>query len=191
MQALFYGIGAAVIGIIAIAAYKLSRTTNKRDPLLWGIFAGAARHHRADARGACAVLHRGRSCYIVRQGATRLAQNTRAVHCTGANGHPCPLSAGLAGRSPAWRRRATANLAVFHESRCFCVGSGLAIVPFLYQGVGPAILSQWTARAQDNAALLSRPRVSKRTDAASDIGVHSGSGSWQWPSWQSQAWPFS
>src|SRR5438876_2082846 len=38
MQALFYGIGAAVIAIIVIAAYKLSRSTNKRDPLLWGIF---------------------------------------------------------------------------------------------------------------------------------------------------------
>src|SRR6266581_4631755 len=39
MQALFYGIGAAVIAIIAIAAYKLARSTNKRDPLSWGIFA--------------------------------------------------------------------------------------------------------------------------------------------------------
>src|SRR3954454_18832116 len=39
MQALFYGIGAAVIAIIAIAAYKLARSSNKRDPLLWGIFA--------------------------------------------------------------------------------------------------------------------------------------------------------
>ncbi len=39
MQAAFYGIGAAVIAIIAIAAYKLARSTNKRDPLLWGIFA--------------------------------------------------------------------------------------------------------------------------------------------------------
>src|SRR5258708_368943 len=39
MQALFYGIGAAVIAIIAIAAYKLARSTNKRDPLLWGIWA--------------------------------------------------------------------------------------------------------------------------------------------------------
>lgn len=39
MQALFYGIGAAVIAIIAIAAYKLARSTNKRDPLLWAIFA--------------------------------------------------------------------------------------------------------------------------------------------------------
>ena len=42
MQALFYGIGAAVIGIIAIAAYKLSRSTNRRDPLLWAIFAALA-----------------------------------------------------------------------------------------------------------------------------------------------------
>ena len=39
MQALFYGIGAAVIGIIAIAAYKLARSTNKQDPWLWGVFA--------------------------------------------------------------------------------------------------------------------------------------------------------
>src|SRR5215216_1379991 len=39
MQALFYGIGAAVIAIIAIAAYKLARSTNKHDALLWGICA--------------------------------------------------------------------------------------------------------------------------------------------------------
>src|SRR5216684_7093144 len=39
MQALFYGIGAAVIAIIAIAAYKLARSTNKQDPMLWGIWA--------------------------------------------------------------------------------------------------------------------------------------------------------
>src|SRR5919109_5338350 len=39
MQALFYAIGATVIAIIAIAAYKLARGTNKRNPLLWGIFA--------------------------------------------------------------------------------------------------------------------------------------------------------
>ena len=38
MQAVFYAIGATVIAIIAIAAYKLARSTNKRDPLLWAIF---------------------------------------------------------------------------------------------------------------------------------------------------------
>jgi chromate transporter len=34
MQALFYGIGAVVIAIIAMAAYRLARGTNKRDPIL-------------------------------------------------------------------------------------------------------------------------------------------------------------
>ena len=38
MQALFYGVSAVVIAIIAIAAYRLARGTNKRDPLLWGVF---------------------------------------------------------------------------------------------------------------------------------------------------------
>src|SRR5687768_822257 len=38
MQALFYAIAATVIAIIAMAAYKLARSTNKRDPLLWAIF---------------------------------------------------------------------------------------------------------------------------------------------------------
>src|ERR687897_478745 len=39
MQAVFYGVSAAVIGIIAIASYKLARKVNGRDSLLWGIFA--------------------------------------------------------------------------------------------------------------------------------------------------------
>ncbi|TAJ16411.1 MAG: chromate transporter, partial [Dehalococcoidia bacterium] len=39
LQALFYGIGAVVIAIIAMAAYRLGVGTNKRDPLLWGVFA--------------------------------------------------------------------------------------------------------------------------------------------------------
>ncbi len=38
MQALFYGIGAAVIGIIARSAQKLTRLTLARRPMLWTIF---------------------------------------------------------------------------------------------------------------------------------------------------------
>src|SRR5256714_14031847 len=38
MQAVFYGIGAAVIGIIARSAYKLTKLTLRKEPLLWGIF---------------------------------------------------------------------------------------------------------------------------------------------------------
>jgi chromate transporter len=38
MQGMFYGIGAAVIGIIARSAFKLTRLTLGKDGLLWGIF---------------------------------------------------------------------------------------------------------------------------------------------------------
>src|SRR5688500_13191076 len=39
MQAAFYGVGAAVIAIIAIQSYNLARRTNKADALSWAIFA--------------------------------------------------------------------------------------------------------------------------------------------------------
>src|SRR2546428_12114064 len=34
VESVFFGVGPAVMAIIAIAAYKLARSTNKRDPLL-------------------------------------------------------------------------------------------------------------------------------------------------------------
>jgi chromate transporter len=37
MQAVFYGVGASVIGLIARSAYGLARKTMGRDALLWGI----------------------------------------------------------------------------------------------------------------------------------------------------------
>src|ERR671931_730153 len=37
VQSIFFGVGPAVMAIIAIAAYKLARSTNKQDPLLWAI----------------------------------------------------------------------------------------------------------------------------------------------------------
>ena len=38
MQAVFYGVGAAVVGIIAMSAYKLTTKTVGNDKLLWAIF---------------------------------------------------------------------------------------------------------------------------------------------------------
>src|SRR6478735_3073964 len=38
MQAVFYGVGAAVIGIIAMSAYKLTVRTIGKDRLLWFIY---------------------------------------------------------------------------------------------------------------------------------------------------------
>jgi chromate transporter len=38
IQSVFYGIGAAVIGIIAVSSYKLTKKSLGKDWLLWGIF---------------------------------------------------------------------------------------------------------------------------------------------------------
>ena len=42
MQSVFYGVGAAVIGIIAISAHKLTTKSIGKDKLLWGIFTALA-----------------------------------------------------------------------------------------------------------------------------------------------------
>ena len=42
MQSVFYGVGAAVIGIIAISAHKLTTKSIGKDKLLWGIFLALA-----------------------------------------------------------------------------------------------------------------------------------------------------
>jgi chromate transporter len=38
MQAVFYGVGAAVVGIIAIGSYKLTTKSIGKDKLMWAIF---------------------------------------------------------------------------------------------------------------------------------------------------------
>ena len=78
MQAVFYGVGAAVIGIIAIAAYKLARKVNGRDPLLWGIFARALRRHRGRSGGAGGVLPPGRHPGAAGQGAAAVVAGSPA-----------------------------------------------------------------------------------------------------------------
>src|SRR6476646_3816036 len=42
MQSVFYGVGAAVIGIIAMSAWKLTSKNIGKDKLLWAIFAVSA-----------------------------------------------------------------------------------------------------------------------------------------------------
>jgi chromate transporter len=136
MQALFYGIGAAVIAIIAIAAYKLARSTNKRDPLLWAIF------------GALGVLtvwaHAELAEFFVLAGLLTLFVRTRP----GRRDTVVAVTGGLAALAiivVAERWLASVGvggqhlllqiLAFFTKAGAFVFGSGLAIVPFLHQGV--------------------------------------------------------
>jgi chromate transporter len=136
MQALFYGIGAAVIAIIAIAAYKLARSTNKRDPLLWAIFTALALVTMiAEAELAEVFVVAGLVTLFARAHPTR----RQAVLAAGG---------GAAVVTIIWLiERWFVNLKVgsdqillqilvfFTKAGAFVFGSGLAIVPFLHQGV--------------------------------------------------------
>ena len=138
MQALFYAIGATVIAIIAIAAYKLARSTNKRDPLLWGIFALLTLVTVwAQAELAEFFILAGMVVLLVRAwpGWKR--------------GLPIALGGLALGLAiwllEVWLRQADAAadsadvltqiLLFFTKAGAFVFGSGLAIIPFLQQGV--------------------------------------------------------
>jgi chromate transporter len=136
MQALFYGIGAAVIAIIAIAAYKLSRSTNKGDPLLWAIF-GILAVVTVWAQAELAE-------FFVLAGLAVLFVRARP----GRRGAVVAGVGGVAVVALIWFfERWLANVAVdghhivvqiltfFTKAGAFVFGSGLAIVPFLHQGV--------------------------------------------------------
>jgi chromate transporter len=138
MQALFYAIGATVIAIIAIAAYKLARSTNKRDPLLWGIFALLTIVTVwAQAELAEFFILAGLVVLLVRAwpGWRMGSVMTLAAVALG-------LGIWLL---EAWLRQAgTAAdsadvlaqiLLFFTKAGAFVFGSGLAIIPFLQQGV--------------------------------------------------------
>jgi len=138
MQSLFYAIGATVIAIIAIAAYKLSRSTNKRDPLLWGIFiALTAVTVWAQAELAEFFILAGLAVLFVR------------AWPGWKPGLLMALAGVLLGAAiwlfEAWVRQAgtaanshdilTQILLFFTKAGAFVFGSGLAIIPFLQQGV--------------------------------------------------------
>ena len=136
MQALFYGIGAAVIAIIAIAAYRLARSTNKRDPLLWGVFAVlAAVTAWSQAELAEFFLAAGLLVLIAR--AWPGWPRALAISLV------CVLLGVAAWTMEAWSRAGSADtgnvllqiLLFFTKAGAFVFGSGLAIVPFLNQGV--------------------------------------------------------
>ena len=119
MQAAFYGVGAAVIGIIVLAAYKLAKLTMAKDKLQWVIFT------------VMAVVTAWTESEILW---LFLLSGVLAI---------------VAQSPPAWLKRlAPACFAVaatpellalilvfFAKAGAFVFGSGLAIVPFLYGGV--------------------------------------------------------
>lgn len=131
VEDLFFGVGPVVIAIIAIAAYKLSRLTNKRDPVLWGIavllcvvtaVAGAEIAWLFIAAGLFGSLYYG-------GGLPRLGHGLGSVL-------PLPLFAGVSGFAWTGAGASLGAMALFFmKAGAFTFGSGLAIVPFLHEGL--------------------------------------------------------
>jgi chromate transporter len=138
MQALFYAIGATVIAIIAIAAYKLARSTNKRNPLLWGIFVVLtvvtvwSQTELAEFFILAGVLT------LVFQAWPGWKPGSLMIVGAAALGVIVWLMEawlGQATTSSSSGHILTEVLLFFTKAGAFVFGSGLAIVPFLHQGV--------------------------------------------------------
>jgi len=127
MRGAFYGIGSAVIAIIARSVVKLVKLTLAKDWLLWSVFA---------ISGLTTAWTESESIWLfVAAGIVTLLVKAP----------PKRVSANVAGLAPLWLLsglHGSASVDVlttiawyFAEAGAFVFGSGLAIVPFLHGGV--------------------------------------------------------
>ena len=130
MQSVFYGVGAAVIGIIAISAHKLTTKSVGKDKLLWAIYLLlAAVTVVTESEVAWLFLAAGMLVWFWRAPPKWLRQGRmNAVAVT-----PVAAASGLLGAID-WPLLSQLG-AFFAKAGAFVFGSGLAIVPFLYGGV--------------------------------------------------------
>ncbi len=131
MQAVFYGVGAAVIGIIAISAYKLTTKSVGKDKLLWVIYvAAAAITVITESEMVWLFLASGVLVWLVKAPPKKWFSAGAANAVVAVN---LPTAATLAS-STDWSVLSQIGV-FFAEAGAFVFGSGLAIVPFLYGGV--------------------------------------------------------
>jgi chromate transporter len=128
MQGAFYGIGAAVIAIIARSAYKLVRLTLARDRLLWVLFAVSALVTASTESEIVWVFLVCGVAALTVQMMGRAPRPRAALSLA-----PLWLVTGLHGVAPPGLLLRV--FTYFAEAGAFVFGSGLAIVPFLYGGV--------------------------------------------------------
>ena len=128
MQAVFYGVGAAVIGLISRSAYSLTRKTVAKDPLLWGIFLVLMLATAITGREiVLLILAAGALVWIVRTPPAALRRKGTVAE------------AGTA-------LLLLQMLGFFTYAGTFIFGSGLAIVPFLHGGV--VLQHRWLTEQQ-------------------------------------------
>ena len=122
IAALFYGIGAAVIAIIARSAMKLIKTSVKKDKLLWAVFLVLALSTAITEREIVWLfLAGGLFVMIAKSDFSAWKRQTSMFFLV-------PSGTGIFGTSGPL-------FLFFLKSSLFVFGSGLAIVPFLHGGV--------------------------------------------------------
>jgi chromate transporter len=126
MQGMFYGIGAAVIGIIARSAFKLTKLTLGKDKLLWGIFAVLAISTAWTSREIIWLFLLGGVVSLLVKALPSRAQAVRTASLL----FP-PGTFAIFGTSSTLMQ----IFLYFAKAGMFVFGSGLAVVPFLYGGV--------------------------------------------------------
>ncbi|KAF3996017.1 chromate transporter [Glaciimonas immobilis] len=130
MQAVFYGVGAAVIGIIAMSAKKLTAKSIGKDKLLWAIYLLLA--------GVTVVTESEVAWLFIAAGV--LVWLLRAPPKWFSKGGLYAIGLPHLAAAPAVFGTLDMSLLTqigifFTKAGAFVFGSGLAIVPFLYGGV--------------------------------------------------------
>ena len=126
MQAVFSGVGASVIGIIAVGSYKLSRKSLGKDVVLWLIFAVLAITTILFEKEIIGLILAGGIVHLLYKKGHRFS----ALHSFLLSPFLLQATATVGSDS------LLARIAwFFFKAGAFVFGSGLAIVPFLYGGV--------------------------------------------------------
>jgi len=141
MRSVFYGVGAVVIGIIAISAHKLTKKTIGKDKLLWAIFlVMTISTVLTQSEIASLVFAAGFITLFVK--APPKWFKSGAIN--GFAGTQVPALTGILG---SFDLSLLSQIAIFFtKAGAFVFGSGLAIVPFLYGGV--VVEHQWLTEKQ-------------------------------------------
>jgi chromate transporter len=124
MQGMFYGIGAAVIGIIARSSFKLTKLTLGKDKLLWAIFAALAVSTAWTSREIIWLFLLGGVVALLVKAMPRQAASAASLFFP-------PGAFSIFGPSSTLIQ----IFLYFAKAGMFVFGSGLAVVPFLYGGV--------------------------------------------------------
>jgi len=132
MQAVFYGVGASVIGIILLSAIKLTRKTIGKDWALWSIYLiSAAVTVVTESEWIALFLGAGIVYWLL-----KTPPSFRRPQVNLALWMPALPAAGFPALMDTSRWPLLAQILLFFtKAGAFVFGSGLAIVPFLYSGV--------------------------------------------------------